>query len=188
MTVSLSRSKRRNRGEIESLPSGSFGVRVYAGIDALSGKRNYLVKTVPASPKAEAEAERVRVKLVNQVDERRNPRTKATVNQLMDRYLELLDVEESTKERYEQAIRVHIRPLLGDLPGRKLDGETLDEHQSVLRRCRDHYGGRRRVDHVSDGRHECTDRCTPHVCRPLSTASIRKVHFRLSGALSRAVR
>ncbi|MBN9112819.1 MAG: hypothetical protein J0I34_29030 [Pseudonocardia sp.] len=114
MTVSPSRSKRRNRGEIESLPSGSFRVRVYAGIDALSGKRNYLVETVPAGPKAEAEAERVRVKLVNQVDERRSPRTKATVNQLMDRYLELLDVEETTKERYEQAIRVHIRPLLGD--------------------------------------------------------------------------
>ena len=36
--------------------------------------------------------------------------------------------------------------------------------------------------------HECTDRCRPHVCKPLSTASIRKIHFCLSGALTRAVR
>ncbi|MFD1233271.1 tyrosine-type recombinase/integrase [Pseudonocardia benzenivorans] len=181
-------SKRRKRGEIERLPSGSLRVRVYAGIDALSGKRNYLVETIPDGPQADAEAERVRVRFVNQVDEQRSPRTKATVNQLMDRYLELLDVEETTRERYEQVIRVHIRPLLGHLPVGKLDGETLDELQAVLRRCRAHCDGRRRVDHVSDDRHECTDRCVPHVCRPLATATIRKVHFCLSGALTRAVR
>lgn len=59
---------------------------------------------MPAGPNAAAEAEKVRRRLVNQVDEQRNPRTKATVNQLMDRYLELLDVEATTHERYEQAI------------------------------------------------------------------------------------
>ncbi|SDP67115.1 hypothetical protein SAMN04487905_1071, partial [Actinopolyspora xinjiangensis] len=31
---------------------------------------------------------RVRTRLLNQVDERRNPRTNATVEQLLDRYLE----------------------------------------------------------------------------------------------------
>jgi hypothetical protein len=51
---------KRQRGEIEKLPSGSLRVRVYAGLDALSGKRNYLVETVPAGPKAAAEAEKVR--------------------------------------------------------------------------------------------------------------------------------
>ncbi|MCA1602451.1 MAG: tyrosine-type recombinase/integrase, partial [Acidobacteria bacterium] len=39
-----------------------------------------------------------------------------------------------------------------------------------------------------DGPHECTERCKPHTCKPLSAASIRKVHFCLSGALKRAVR
>lgn len=181
-------SNRRQRGEIETRPSGSLRVRVYAGVDALSGRRNYLVETVPAGPKAAAEAEKVRRRLVNQVDEQRNPRTKATVNQLMDRYLELLDVEETTLERYEQAIRIHIRPLLGHLPVAKLDGETLDSHQALLRRCRAHCDGRPFVEHVATGAHECTDRCVPHVCRPLATSSIRKVHFCLSGALARAVR
>lgn len=181
-------SNRRQRGEIETRPSGSLRVRVYAGVDALSGRRNYLVETVPAGPKAVAEAEKVRRRLVNQVDEQRNPRTKATVNQLMDRYLELLDVEETTLERYEQAIRIHIRPLLGHLPVAKLDGETLDSHQAILRRCRAHCDGRPSVEHALAGPHECSAGCKPHVCRPLATSSIRKVHFCLSGALARAVR
>lgn len=132
-------------------------MRVYAGIDALSGKRNYLVETVPAGPKARAEAEKIRTRFINQVDEQRNPRTKATVNQLMDRYLELLDVEETTWQRYEQTIRCHIRPLLGHLPVARLDGETLDSHQAVLRQCRDHCDGRKAVQHVVNSLHECTE-------------------------------
>ncbi|MHA6780176.1 tyrosine-type recombinase/integrase [Pseudonocardia saturnea] len=50
----------------------------------------------------------------------------------MVRYLELLDVEETTLDRYEQTIRVHIRPLLGHLPLATLDGETLDNLQAIL--------------------------------------------------------
>ncbi|HEV7932955.1 MAG TPA: hypothetical protein VGP70_11670 [Actinomadura sp.] len=134
MATGATAPKRRTPGEIEVLPSGSLRVRVYAGVDALSGKRNYLVETVPAGPKASAEAEKVRRRLVNEVDEQRSPRTKATVNQLMDRYLELLDVEETTRSRYEHVIRTHIRPLLGHLPVSKLNGETLDAHQALLRR------------------------------------------------------
>ena len=38
----------RARGEIETLPSGSLRVRVYAGVDPASKKRQYLVQTVPA--------------------------------------------------------------------------------------------------------------------------------------------
>ena len=48
-----------------------------------------------------------------EVDERRNPKTRATVNQLLDRYLETLDVEPTTRTRYEGIIRVHLRPGLG---------------------------------------------------------------------------
>ncbi|MGH3927175.1 MAG: site-specific integrase, partial [Pseudonocardiaceae bacterium] len=88
MGAPQSRSKRRKRGEIETLPSGSMRVKVYAGIDPLNGRRHYLSETIPAGPRAAAEAEKVRTRLQNQVDEQRNPRTKATVNQLMDRYLD----------------------------------------------------------------------------------------------------
>lgn len=90
------------------------------------------METVPAGPKAAREAEKVRTRLLNQVDERRNPRTNATVTQLMDRYLEVLDVEPTTRGTYEGYIRNHILPLLGDLAVGRLDGETLDSFYAAL--------------------------------------------------------
>ncbi len=84
--ASASRGRIRARGRVERLPSGSLRVSVYAGIDPVSKKRHYLVETVPAGPSAARDAERVRTRLLSQVDERRNPRTKATVNQLLDRW------------------------------------------------------------------------------------------------------
>jgi integrase len=50
---------------------------------------------VPAGPKAASEAEKLRTRLLGQVDERRNARTKATVNQLLDRYLAVVELEQS---------------------------------------------------------------------------------------------
>ena len=122
-------------------------MRVYAGIDPLTKKRNYLTEVVPAGPKAEAEAERVRTRLLNQVDERRNPRTRATVDQLMDRYLKVLDVEPSTRRAYVGYIDKHIRPLLGRLMVGRLDGEILDSFFAELRTCREHCDGKVAVDH-----------------------------------------
>ena len=74
-------------------PSGSLRVSAHAGIDPVSKKRNYLVETVPAGTTAARDAERVRTRLLNQLDERRNPRTKATVSQLLDRWLEVAEME-----------------------------------------------------------------------------------------------
>lgn len=182
------KARKRARGEIETLPSGSLRVRVYAGIDPVSRKRHYLVETIPAGPTAAREAEKVRTRLLAQVDERRNPRTKATVNQLMDRYLEVLDVEPTTRSTYEGYIRNHIRPLLGDLAVGRLDGEVLDSFYAALRACRAHCRGRKRVEHHSAAEHDCDARCRPHECRPLADSSIRQIHGILSGAFRRAVR
>jgi hypothetical protein len=77
------------------------------------------------------------------------------------------------------------------LPVSRLSRETIDAFHAVLRRCRPHCDGHPFVVHTdggSDIAHECTDKCRPHVCQPLSAASIRKIHFCLSGALSRAIR
>lgn len=113
MTRATKGPQRRQRGQIEALPSGACRVKVYAGVDPLSGRRHYLTETIPAGPKAHDRAEEARIRLLSQVQERRNSRTRATVSQLMDRYLELLDAERTTRTRYEIAIRKHIRPLLG---------------------------------------------------------------------------
>src|SRR5882757_2995309 len=90
----------RTRGQIEALPSGSLRVKVYAGVDPVSGRRHFLTEVVPAGPRAERRAERVRTRLLAQVDDRRNPGTSATVVQLLERHLELLEAVPTTKSGY----------------------------------------------------------------------------------------
>ena len=97
---------RRTRGEIETLPSGSLRVRVYAGIDPVTNKRHYLTEVVPPGPKAAQEAEKLRTRFLSQVDEQRNPRTRATVNQLLDRYFELLALRVTAHNRRASATRL----------------------------------------------------------------------------------
>jgi integrase len=63
---------------VPKLPSGSFRVYVYAGIDPLTSSDHYLRETVGTL----REAERARTRLLSQVDEDRSPCTRATVNQL----------------------------------------------------------------------------------------------------------
>jgi integrase len=189
---------------VETLPSGSLRVRVYAGVDPVSKKRNYLVETVPAGPTAAREAEKVRVRFLAQVDERRNPRTKATVDGLLDKYFGVLAVEERTGIGYEQYARLHIRPLLGSMQVARLGGEELDSFFAALRSCRLHCRGERGLtDHQvkggesrhavrtltrPPGGHECSTKCRPHVCRPLADSTIRQIGAILGGALSRAVK
>jgi integrase len=165
------RAQRRQRGAIERLPSGSLRVKVYAGFDPVSGKRHYLDEVVPAGPRAAAEAEKVRTRLLHEVDERRNPKTRATVNQLLDRYLETLDVEPTTRTRYEGIIRNHLRPALGPLPLSKLDGDILDRFFGQLRRCRERCNGRtKHVKHRTQREHECDEQCVVVPRRPLSVS------------------
>ncbi|GAA1840586.1 hypothetical protein GCM10009772_17780 [Pseudonocardia alni subsp. carboxydivorans] len=188
-SMPASRKPRRSRGEVEQLPSGSYRVRVYAGIDPLSKKRHYLTETVPAGPGAATAAEKVRTRFLNEVDERRAPRTKATVSELLERYLDVLEIEDTTRNGYEQMVRLYIGPLLGAIPVGRMDGEVLDTFYSQLRRCRRRCSRRRgQVDHRVVGDHECNGRCRPHVCRPLGASYLRQMHSLLNGAFARAVK
>jgi integrase len=112
-----SRATGRQRGRIEELPSGSLRVKVYAGTDPVTGKRNDLTEVVPAGHKAEREAQKALTRLLNQLDEQRNPRTRATVNQLMDRYMQVLDVEPTTRHTYE-GVHPEPHPAPAWRPGR----------------------------------------------------------------------
>ncbi|MCO1658911.1 tyrosine-type recombinase/integrase [Pseudonocardia humida] len=188
MPPSGSTRRQRQRGEIETLPSGSLRVRVYAGVDPISGKRHHLTEVIPAGKDAAKLAEKARTRMQAEVDERRNPRTRATVAQLMERYLDVLQIEDTTRAGYERLVRLHIGPLLGRLAVGRIDGETLDSFYRELRRCRTHCGGRPVDEHHTDGEHTCDKRCGPHRCRPLSTSSVRQTHNLLNGAFTRAVR
>jgi integrase len=181
-------TRKRSRGSIGVLPSGALRVRVFAGYDPVSKKRNYLVETVPAGPEAEKEAEKVRIRLVNEVNERRNPRTKATVTQLIEKYLGVANIDPGTRRGYERNFRNHIKPFIGSTPVGKIDAQLLDSFYAQLQRCRAHRDGKSRIDHRTTKPHECDTRCATHVCTPLMRSTVRRIHFLLSGAFTRAVR
>ena len=53
-----------------------------------------------AGSRHKRETEKVLTRLLNQVDEQRNLRTGATVNELLDTWLEVIDVERKTRTGY----------------------------------------------------------------------------------------
>ena len=164
--------RRGARGSIRRLPSGSLQARVYAGVNPVTGRGRYLAQTVAAGPSALAEAEAVCRRLLDRVRERRHPRAEVTVAELVDRHLALLHAAETTRRSYRQAAGKHIRPLLGPVRITAITAEFLDDFYAELPRCREH----------------CRDPEPDHVCRPLHPATVRKVHYLLSGAYHRAVR
>jgi integrase len=186
--TSAAKPRKRARGTIEKLPSGSLRVKVYTGRDPVSKKPNYLSEVIEPGPNAARQAEKARTRLLAQVDEKRAPRTSATVNQLLDKHFELLRVDESTMASYESLARIHIRPVIGELGVGRIDAEVLDSFYQLLRTCRVHCGGRRFVEHRTDVPHDCDHRCGPHKCKPLAESTLRKIDAVLTGAGKRAVR
>jgi integrase len=163
-------------------------VKVFAGVDPVSGRKHVLTEVIPAGPGAKREAEKVRARLLADVAERRHAKTNATVSYLMERHLEMLDVVPTTLSGYQGYVRLHIDPLIGKVKVGALDPDILDSFYAELRRCRDHCDRKRFVQHRVRGEHECDDRCRPHKCEPLSNTTVRQVHFLLHGAFKRAVR
>ncbi|MGH8776211.1 MAG: tyrosine-type recombinase/integrase [Jiangellaceae bacterium] len=162
---------------------------MYAGIDPVTKKRHELIEHIPSGPKAEGLAEAARVRLVNQVNERRHPRTTATVAQLLERYLGELRVARKTLHTYRGYIDKHVLPYLGNPKVGQVDADTLGSLYAELLRCRDHCDGKAgRTDHRTRRPHDCDDRCTPHTCQPLAEWTVRKIHWILSGAFRRAQR
>lgn len=160
--------KRRSRGYIEQLPSGSFRAEVFAGIDPLTGGRRKLRETC----KTQAEAKKALTKLQRQVDENKQPKSSITVGQAVAQWLEVADLQTTTRERYDDLIRLYVLPTFGTLQASKLDAELLERFYARLQKCRE----------------LCTGRSRTHVCRPLSASTTRKVHYILRAALDRAVR
>ena len=162
---------------------------MYAGLDPVSGTQHYLREIIKPGPKAEVEAQKALRRLATQVDKRRNPRTSATLDQLLDRYLETLSVAPSTHRTYVRYLEKHVRPFLGRSKAAAVDVEALDSLYAELRRCQKHCVGRKAgTDHRTPREHVCDERCRPHRCQPLAPATIQHIHFVLHGAFDRAVR
>ena len=71
-----------------------------------------------------------RTRLLNQVDERRNPRTRAALNQLLDRWLEVVELEQTTRRGYVRKLDTTFGPC--SAPRRSaLDAEILESCQGA---------------------------------------------------------
>jgi len=157
--------KRRVRGHVEQLPCGSYRA-VVGGIDPLTGRE----RRVREVCKTYAAAEKALTKLQRQVDEDQHPKSDITVRQALEQWLEVAKLEDTTRERYQDLIRLSSCRRSGTCRPPKLDAELLERFYARLHRCRG----------------MCTDRYrTGHTCRPLSTSTTRKVHYIIRGAPER---
>ena len=84
--------RKRQRGTIRRR-GNSLQVIVYAGIDPLTGDRMYL-RDSTTDP---AEAERIRTRLLAQVDEGRNAKTRATLDTALDAWLRTHEAEDHAR-------------------------------------------------------------------------------------------
>ena len=146
---------------------------MYAGEDPLTGKRHSLIEIVPPGPKAATLAEAARTRMLSQVDERRNPRTSATLDQLLDRYLDpRRRPDDAPHVRESTWRRTSARSSADSRPARSTPRCSTRSTRSCAG-ARIHYTGRRGVDHRMPRDHVCDESCRPHACRPLAPATIR---------------
>jgi len=149
--------RERRRGNITPLPSGALRVRVEAGQDPVTKKPFYLTEAVPQGRRQAQDAEKINTRFLNQVDEGRNPKTRADVDQLMAKYLDVVDV--LTLRGYRSKYINHLKPLLGTTPLSKLGQigtgvEILDSFYAELRRCRLHCDGKTFIQHRTARPHQ----------------------------------
>lgn len=209
--MARSSSTRRGRGSIERRGK-SLRMKVFAGWDPVTKKRLYLSE----STTDEKEAEKILTRLQAQVDKQRNARTRATFGYAVDKWMQLHDVEASSREANEIYVRRYVRPAIGDEPIHKISALVLESLYAELRRCRERCDGKPRIDHRVEGPHDCrlvkhkrppgrppagghpphdcTARgcqvveCQPHECKPLADSTILKIHFVISSVFAAAIR
>ncbi|TWD81640.1 site-specific recombinase XerD [Kribbella amoyensis] len=185
---------------------------MYAGVDPVTGKDSYLSE----STRDEKKIPEIRSRLLAKVDRQRNAATKATLAYTLDAWMEVHEAGESTLDDYRALIERTIAPALGDVPVSKIGAHALERFYAQLRRCRARCNGKPFVEHRAADPHECRSvqhrwrpgrpsaksqaehdcvvaqckvvECADHVCKPLSAATVRKVHFIISGALAAATR
>jgi integrase len=144
-------------------------VRVYAGVDPVTGKPHRISRQVDGSRR---KAEREETKLKAQVMEGRHRGARAkTVAELVDTFLDWREGNDKpigprTIQGYRSLAEARIKPGLGKLRLPQLDAPTLDRFYAALRKS----GSLRKPG------------------EPLSASRLRDVHAVISGALALAAR
>lgn len=179
----------RKRGRIEER-GANLRVVVYAGMDPVTGRRAYLRETVKGNDKAaRRQANKVMTRLLAEVDKQRATESSIPLAHVIDEWLRVAELEDGTREMYRGYLNRNIRPVLGDIPARKLTARDLETFYAVLRRCRTRCDGNPFVEHKTEDEHDCkAEKCAPHECNPLAVSTVRQIHSVISGAMSAAVR
>jgi hypothetical protein len=133
----------------------------------------------------------VRDRLREQVRDNTAAWTNVTLGYLLDEWLSVQQVEETTRDSYQLLINGFIRPALGNASLAQLCRQgsaplraALCRTANLPRRCH----GRAFVEHRTPRPHTCDERCAGHVGKPLAVSSVRQCHAVLSGALNAAKR
>jgi integrase len=174
---------RTPRGHIRQR-GGSYEISVPVGRDPVTQRYRYAYDRADSLE----EPERKRATMLKRIEQGREPLNKATVNELLERWLSVAELELSTRVGYEGYIDRVIRPVLGGMRLREVEVrvDILDVLYAELRRCRELCGGRKGlVDHRPLGRarrsgeqgpgHVCGKLCRPHQCQPLEASSIHQI-------------
>lgn len=141
---------RRGRGNIRKR-GNSLQVRVYSGVDPVTGKEIYLSETVKGTDTAaRPRAEKVLTKLQAQVDQQRAPSMSVSFSYAIDEWLCSADLEPITRHGYVGYIERNIRPTFGDVPVSKLNARMLETFYGELRRCRIRCSGKPFVEHKAE--------------------------------------
>lgn len=188
--MTADRPESRDRGRIEERAK-SLRVVVYAGIDPVTGKRQYLRETVQGTDKAARKrADKALTKLLNQVNEQNSTPSAVALSHALDEWMRTSELEDSTRGTYEGYIARTIRPALGDTAVNKITPRMLEKFYTELRRCRVRCDRKPYIEkHATTGDHDCTaEGCKPHRCKPMGASTVRQIHAIISGTLDAAER
>lgn len=169
----------------------SLQVRLFSGVDPVTGKDVYLSATIKGTDKAAQKKARDKLsEFRTQVLTHRSTPSVLPFSHAVDEWLRRSEIEDSTRAGYVNYIDHYIRPAIGKLAVNKVDARTLESFYSELRRCRFLCDGKPSIEkHAKESAHDCVkEKCKAHKCKPLAASTVRQIHSVISGTLSAAER
>lgn len=165
-------------------------VRLFAGVDPVTGKDIYLTATIRGTDKAaHKEATDKLSEFRTQVRNQRSATSAVPFSQAVDEWMRTSEIVDSTRDGYINYINRYIKPVLGDEPTNKMNARILESFYAEIRRCRARCNGKPFIEHRTADEHDCEKaNCRPHVCKPLGASTVRQIHSIISGTLSLAER